>query len=98
MSISSIAAAAVSSSTAATARIGSPSYRGSLVRDASFGAVTSGRSSAVKMPSTPGSASAARVSSARTRAWGIGLTSSLQNTMPSARWSSAYLARPVTFA
>src|SRR5690606_35919312 len=33
-----------------------------------------------------------------TRACGIGLVSSLQNTMPSARKSSAYFARPVTFA
>src|SRR5690606_22183922 len=33
-----------------------------------------------------------------TRAWGIGLVNSLQKTMPSARKSSAYFARPVTFA
>ena len=96
--MSSIAADAVCSSTAATARIGSPSYRGSLVRDVSPGAIASGTSSYVRMPSKPGSASAALESSERTRAWGIGLTSSLQKTMPSARWSSAYLERPVTFA
>jgi hypothetical protein len=33
-----------------------------------------------------------------TRACGIGLVSSLQNTMPSTRKSSAYLALPVTLA
>ena len=49
------------------------------------------------MPSTPGIASAALASIPRTRAWGIGLSSSFRNTIPSARKSSAYLARPVTF-
>ena len=34
----------------------------------------------------------------RTRACGIGLESSFAKTMPSARWSSAYFDRPVTFA
>ena len=41
---------------------------------------------------------AAEVSILRMRAWGIGLASVLQNAMRSARKSSAYLARPVTFA
>ena len=34
----------------------------------------------------------------RTRQCGIGLDSSRANTIPSARKSSAYFARPVTFA
>src|SRR5262249_57941679 len=42
--------------------------------------------------------SAADVSTRRILACGIGLVSVLQNTMPSARKSSAYLARPVTLA
>ncbi len=50
---------------------------------ASFGA--GGRSWAVSMPLTPGMASAARASMFRTRQCGIGLSSSLQNSMPSAR-------------
>ena len=56
------------------------------------------RSSAVRIAATPGMASASAASIRRTRACGIGLSSSLQNNMPSARKSSAYLARPVTFA
>src|SRR3954469_1403057 len=55
-------------------------------------------SSAVRMPSTPGIFSASDGSMLRIFACGIGLVSSLQNTMPSARKSSAYFARPVTFA
>ena len=94
----STASAAVVSSTAATARIGSPSYFGSLVSAASLGVSTGGRSAAVRMAATPGRASAALVSMRRTRPCGIGLTSSFANSMPSARKSSAYLARPVTFA
>src|SRR6516164_1490814 len=50
------------------------------------------------MPSTPFILSAADVSMRRILAWGIGLVRDLQNTMPSARKSSAYLARPVTLA
>src|SRR5215472_13387748 len=50
------------------------------------------------MPSTPLILSAADVSMRRILACGIGLVSDLQNTMPSARKSSAYLARPVTLA
>src|SRR6516165_7167693 len=50
------------------------------------------------MPSTPLIFSAAEVSMRRILAWGIGLVRVLQNTMPSARKSSAYLARPVTLA
>ena len=96
--MASIASAAVVSSTAASARIGSPSYSGSFVRPASLGASTGGRSSAVRIASTPGIASAALVSMLRTRPCGIGLDSSLANNMPSARKSSAYFARPVTFA
>ena len=57
-----------------------------------------GRSSAVRIPLTPGIASAALVSMRVTRACGNGLRSSFTNSMPSARKSSAYLARPVTFA
>src|SRR5215469_7705570 len=57
-----------------------------------------GTSSAVRMPSTPLILSAAEVSMWRILACGIGLVSDLQNTMPSARKSSAYLARPVTLA
>ena len=34
----------------------------------------------------------------RTRAWGIGDSNCLANSMPSARQSSAYLARPVIFS
>ena len=52
----------------------------------------------VRIALTPGIASASLVSMRSTFAWGIGLTSSLANSMPSARKSSAYLARPVTFA
>ena len=94
----SIASAAASSVTAAIAKIGSPSYSGSLVSICSPGASTAGRSSAVRIASTPGIASAARVSRFRTRPCGIGLSSSFVNSMPSARKSSAYFARPVTFA
>src|SRR5215471_16521845 len=50
------------------------------------------------MPSTPLILSAADVSMRRILACGIGLVRDLQNTMPSARKSSAYLARPVTLA
>src|SRR5450432_3962531 len=50
------------------------------------------------MPSTPLILSAAEVSTRRIFARGIGLVSVLQNTMPSALKSSAYLARPVTLA
>src|SRR5271154_11109 len=50
------------------------------------------------MPTTPLILRAAEVSMRRMRACGIGLVSVLQNTMPSARKSSAYLARPVTLA
>ena len=50
------------------------------------------------MTSTPGIASAALVSMLRTRPWGMGLGSSFANSIPSARKSSAYFARPVTLA
>ena len=90
-----MASAAVASSTAAMARIGSPLYTGSFVNaasDGSGGAASdpagfggAGKSSAVRMPLTPGMASASRASIRRTRQCGIGLNSSLQNTMPSAR-------------
>src|SRR5215468_3793172 len=50
------------------------------------------------MPSTPLILSAAEVSMRRILACGIVLVRDLQNTMPSARKSSAYLARPVTLA
>src|SRR4029078_3469611 len=50
------------------------------------------------MPSTPGILSASAASIFFTRACGIGLTRILQNTMPSARKSSAYFAAPVTLA
>src|SRR6266849_11133020 len=50
------------------------------------------------MPSTPLILSAAEVSTRRTLACGIGLARVLQKTMPSARKSSAYFARPVTLA
>ena len=83
---------------AATARMGSPSNSGSFVSAGISPAAASGRSSAVRMARTPGIASAALVSMRRTRACGIGLSRSLQKSMPSARKSSAYFARPVTFA
>ena len=141
--IFSIAAAASSSDSAATATMGSPSYRGSLVRATSGatggrggaagaagaaapaaagaaapaagaapaaagaaapaagaaapaagragaaagagGAGGAGMSSAVSTASTPGMASAADVSMRVMRACGRGLSSSLQNSMPSAR-------------
>src|SRR5499427_3456110 len=83
-SIFSIASAAVRSSTAASARIGSPWYNGSLV--SAFSAPRrSGTSSAVRIALTPGVARADRVSMRRTRACGIGLSSSFVNSMPSAR-------------
>src|ERR1700733_1972726 len=50
------------------------------------------------MPRTPGIFRASEASILRIFACGIGLVSSLQKTMPSARKSSAYFARPVTFA
>src|SRR5262249_30823478 len=53
---------------------------------------------AVRTPTTPLILSAAEVSMRRILACGIGLVSVLENTMPSARKSSAYLARPVTLA
>jgi hypothetical protein len=43
-----------------------------------------GSSSAVRIAFTPGIASAWRTSRCFTRAWGKGLSSSLQNSMPSA--------------
>ena len=43
-------------------------------------------------------AKASEASILRTLACGIGLLSSLAKTMPSMRMSSAYFARPVTFA
>lgn len=105
-----MASAAVSSSTAATARIGSPSYIGSIVKPRSLSvlavmpspsdapAVGFGRSSTVRIAFTPGIAIAALVSMRVTFACGIGLKSSLQNSMPSARKSSVYFAFPVTLA
>ncbi len=97
--MASTAAAAVVSSTAATARIGSPSYLGSSVSAASrIPSDRMGRSSARRMPSTPSIRSAARVSTLRTRACGIGLSRSFAKIIPSARKSSAYRARPVIFA
>src|SRR4051794_39444325 len=50
------------------------------------------------MPRKPGTLDAAETSMLRIRACGIGLVSVLQNAMRSARKSSAYFARPVTFA
>ena len=87
--IASTAAAAVVSSTAATARMGSPSYLGSSVSAFSRPGSSPGKSDARKIPSTPSIASAARVSTPRTRAWGMGLARSFANTIPSARKSSA---------
>ncbi len=96
-SIFSIALAAVSSSTAATARIGSPSYSGSLVRPRSLNALamipsprfapatTGGRSSTVSTAFTPSIASARLASMRVTRACGMGLRSSFANSIPSAR-------------
>ena len=99
MSIASIAAAACSSVSAATARIGWPSYRGSSVRLASPGRPSIWRtSSARRMSMTPGIASALVASTPRTRACGMGLNNNLANTIPSALKSSAYFARPVIFA
>ena len=96
--IASIAFCAVVSSTAATARIGSPTKWGSFVRMLLAGPCCLGTSSAVSMAMTPSMLSASAVSMARTRAWGIGLLRSRQKSIPSARKSSAYLALPVTFA
>src|SRR5712671_822310 len=50
------------------------------------------------MPRKPGTLVAAETSMLRIRACGMGLESVLQNAMRSARKSSAYFARPVTFA
>jgi hypothetical protein len=52
----------------------------------------------VRIALTPGIFSAALASMLRTRACGIGLRSSRQDNMPSARRSSVYFAWPVTFA
>jgi hypothetical protein len=57
-----------------------------------------GTSSPVMIATTPGIAMAALVSMLRMRACGIGLSSSFAKSIPSARKSSAYFARPVTFA
>jgi hypothetical protein len=73
-------------------------YRGLFVRMGGFGAGILVTSSAVSTPSTPSILSAADVSMFFTRACGMGLVSSRQNTMPSARKSSEYFASPVTFA
>src|SRR5260221_6843061 len=64
----------------------------------SAGGGNCGTSSAVRMPSTPGILSASDVSMPRILACGIELVRVLQNTILSARKSSAYLARPVTLA
>ena len=93
----SIASCASSSLRAATARMRSPTKSGSFVRIGSAGAVAGGTSSAVSTATTPSIASAS-VASILTRACGIVLVSRRQNSMPSARKSSAYLARPVTLA
>ena len=58
----------------------------------------SGSSSAVRIALTPGMARAALVSIRLTLACGIGLSSNLQKSIPSARKSSAYFALPVTLA
>ena len=57
-----------------------------------------GSSLARRMARTPGIASAALVSTLRTRPCGMGLSSSLAKSIPSARKSSAYFALPVTLA
>ena len=93
----SMASCASSSLRAATARMRSPTNSGSFVRIGSAGAVAGGTSSAVSTATTPSIASAS-VASILTRACGIVLVSRRQNSMPSARKSSAYLARPVTLA
>ena len=93
----SMASCASSSLRAATARMRSPTNSGSLVRIGSPGAGVGGTSSAVSTATTPSIASAS-VASILTRACGIVLVSRRQNSMPSARKSSAYLARPVTLA
>ena len=91
--------AAAASLSAATARIGWPTKStSSLVRIGGCGGGNCGTSSAVRMPSTPGTFIAAEVSMLRIRACGIGLESVLQNAIRSARKSSAYLLRPVTLA
>jgi hypothetical protein len=87
--MASMAFCAVVSSTAATARMGSPTKCGSYVRMLFASPCCSGTSSGRRMPTTPGMASAADASTPRTRAWGIGLRSSLQKTIPSRRKSSA---------
>ena len=97
--IFSSASAAVVSSTAASARIGSPMKKtSSFCRIGRCGGGNCGTSSAVRIPRTPGILSASEASILRIFACGIGLVSSLQKTIPSARKSSAYFARPVTFA
>jgi len=57
-----------------------------------------GNSSAVRIARTPGMAKAALVSRCLTLAWGKGLVSNLQMSMPSARRSSAKRAVPVSLA
>src|SRR5579872_1210874 len=106
-----MASAAVSSSTAARARIGSPWYTGSIARPRSprgsalisaprsvYESAGAGRSSCVTMPFTPGMARASRASMCKIRACGYGLSSSFAKIMPSTRKSSAYFAFPVTLA
>src|SRR5579872_1762983 len=106
-----MASAAVSSSTAARARIGSPWYTGSIARPRSprgsalisaprsvYESAGAGRSSCVTMPFTPGMARASRASMCKIRACGYGLSSSFAKIMPSTRKSSEYFAFPVTLA
>ena len=93
-----MAFSAVTSSTAATARMGSPTNRGSFVRMGGLGGSTGVTSSGIRMPTTPSIFSASEASMLRTLACGSGLVSRRQKTMPSARKSSANFAWPVTFA
>ena len=84
----------VSAASAAAAAAAAP-----VRRAASAAPAAPGRSSAVQdAPSRPASPAPRSCRCCATRACGIGLSSSLANSMPSARKSSAYFALPVTFA
>src|SRR5437588_4840487 len=103
-SISSRASSAIHSSVAATAAIGSPTYRTFSRASASSSWLTgrmpnfTGRSSPVMTASTPGSARARLVSTLRIRACGCGLRRIRPYTIRGGARSSANFVCPLTLA
>src|SRR6266700_3305044 len=103
-SISSSAAVAMSSLTAATPATGSPTNRTLSIARACSSWLTGrmpngiGRFLPVSTAFTPGTLAAREVSIERMRAWGCGLRSSLAKSMRGRNRSSANRVMPVTFA